>query len=150
LGGPAFTSRLNFNLREKQGLVYTVESNYSPYLDTGAFSIYLATEPKNLEKAESLIRKELTALQKIPLTKNQLKNAKEQMKGQLAMAEEGNLMLMLMLGKSILDMGRVESLAEIFSAIDQVTADELQAVAQESWSHDDWVKLSYLPKKKGK
>jgi predicted Zn-dependent peptidase len=147
LGGPALNSRLNLSLREKYGLVYTVESNYSPYLDTGAFYVYLGSEMANLEKARLLVEKEIRNLYAVPLSPTQLKNAKEQLKGQLAMAEEGNQMLMLMLGKSILDMGRVESLAEIFKAIDRIDAETIQEIARRSWDHNDWVRLEYQPEK---
>jgi predicted Zn-dependent peptidase len=134
-------------IREKYGLVYNVESSYSPYLDTGSFSVYLGTEAKNLTKATALVEKEIQSLTQLPLSPTRLLHAREQLKGQLAMAEEGNQMLMLMLGKSILDQGRVESLHEIFSAIDALSAAKLQEVAKESWDHDQWVRLSYLPEK---
>lgn len=147
LGGPALNSRLNLSLREKHGLVYTVEANYAPYLDTGAFSVYLGTEPKNLAKARLLVEKEISSLYKQELSPTRLSQAKEQLKGQLAMAEEGNQMFMLMLGKSILDMGRVESLAEIFSAIDALKAGQLREIAEESWKHSNWAELTYLPEK---
>ncbi|HOY96536.1 MAG TPA: pitrilysin family protein [Catalimonadaceae bacterium] len=147
LGGPALNSRLNMSIREKHGLVYSVESSYAPYLDTGAFSVYLGTEAKNLNKALALAEKEIQSLQTLKLSPTRLLHAREQLKGQLAMAEEGNQMLMLMLGKSILDQGRVESLAEIFKAIDAVSAEKLQDVANESWGHSDWVRLTYLPEK---
>ena len=64
------------------------------------------------------------------------------------MAEEGNQMFMLMLGKSMLDQGRVESLAEIFNAIDVIDAGRLKDIASESWDHERWVKLRYLPEGK--
>jgi predicted Zn-dependent peptidase len=147
LGGPALNSRLNLSLREKHGLVYTVEANYAPYLDTGAFSVYLGTEPKNLGKARLLVEKEISSLYKQELSPTRLSQAKEQLKGQLAMAEEGNQMFMLMLGKSILDMGKVESLAEIFAAIDAIKAGQLREIAEESWKHDQWAELTYLPEK---
>jgi len=145
LGGPALTSRLNMSLREKYGLVYSVESSYSPYLDTGAFVVYLGTEAKNMDKAMLLVEKEIRKLICEPLSPTRLKQAKEQLKAQLAMAEEGNQMFMLMLGKSMLDQGRVESLAEIFSAIDAIDAGMLKDIATESWDHEHWVKLRYLP-----
>jgi predicted Zn-dependent peptidase len=147
LGGPAMTSRLNFTIREKFGLVYGVESQYSPYLDTGSFSIYFATEPRNRARAEDLVWKEIRSLINKPLSANQLKNAKEQLKGQLAMAEEGNLSLMLMLGKSMMDMGKVQGLGEIFSEIDALRAEELQEIAIEAWQHDNWTQLSFIPEK---
>ena len=145
LGGPALNSRLNLSLREKHGLVYSIETSYSPYLDTGAFSIYFGTEPKNLEKAEALVMKELHKLKNETLSSVQLHNAKEQLKGQLAMAEESNMSLMLMLGKSILDMGKVESIASIFNEIDALTMAHLRDIANESWGKDDWTRLCYLP-----
>lgn len=145
LGGPAFTSRLNMALRERSGLVYSVESQYSPYLDCGAFSVYLATEARNLKKAEDLVHKEIAHLWKTPLTQNQLKLAKEQLKGQLAMAEESNQAFMLMMGKSLLDMDKVESLPEIFHQIGALSSEQLQIVAKQVWDQPNWVRLSYLP-----
>jgi predicted Zn-dependent peptidase len=62
LGGPGMNSRLNVNLREKNGLVYHVESNITSYTDTGVFSIYFGTVPKNRERAISLVEKEITSL----------------------------------------------------------------------------------------
>lgn len=150
LGGPALNSRLNLSIREKYGLVYAVESSYSPFLDTGTLSVYLGTEQKNLEKATRLVWKEIDKLKENLLTTTQLHNAKEQIKGQLAMAEESNLNLMLMLGKSILDQGRVESLPEIFSAIDALTPSQLRDVANEILQPSTLVQLTYLPEKQGR
>ena len=148
LGGPALTSRLNMSLREKYGLVYSVESNYSPFLDTGAFSVYLGTEAKNMNRAMLLVEKEIHKLISEPLSPTRLRQAKEQLKAQLAMAEEGNQMFMLMLGKSMLDQGRVESLAEIFASIDAIDAGRLKDISAESWDHGNWVKLRFLPEGK--
>ena len=148
LGGPALTSRLNMSIRERYGLVYSVESGYSAFLDTGVFSVYLGTEPKNLSKAIGLVEKEIRHLINEPLSPTRLRQAREQLKAQLAMAEEGNQMFMLMLGKCMLDQGRVESLAEIFTAIDQIDAGLLKEIARESWDHDNWVRLSYVPEGK--
>lgn len=147
LGGPALNSRLNLSLREKHGLVYSIETNYSPYLDTGAFSIYFGTEPKSLEKAEALVMKEIHKLKNETLSTIQLHNAKEQLKGQLAMAEESNMSLMLMLGKSLLDMGKVDSIAEIFTNIDALTRSQMTEIAQEAWPENSWTRLAYLPEK---
>jgi predicted Zn-dependent peptidase len=59
LGGPALNSRLNLILREKHGLAYTVDATYTPYMDTGLFSIYFGTDKNNIEKCLDLIKKEL-------------------------------------------------------------------------------------------
>ena len=76
-----------------------------------------------------------------PLTAKQLHSAKEQIKGQLAIAEENNLGLMLMMGRSVLDFGRVPALEEIFDKIQGVTPLQLQSIASEAF---DEKKLSYL------
>lgn len=147
LGGPALNSRLNMTIREKHGLVYSVESNYTPYTDSGVFCLYLGTELKNLEKAENLALKEIEKLKSSALSLHHFHHAKEQIKGQLAMAEEGNQSLMLMLGKSILDQGRVESLAEIFEAIDKLKAIDLMDIANEILNNQS-SRLAYIPERK--
>ena len=95
-----------------------------------------------------LVGKEIRQLVPEPLSPTRLRQAKEQVKAQLAMAEECNQMVMLMLGKSMLDQGRVESLAEIFTSIDAIDAGRLRDIAAESWDHEHWVKLRYLPEGK--
>ncbi|MCS6968191.1 MAG: pitrilysin family protein [Cytophagales bacterium] len=147
LGGPGMNSRLSMSLREKHGLVYSIESNYSAYTDVGAFTIYFATDAAALDKCRHLVMKELEKLHRQPLGTLQLHRAKQQLKGQLAMAEESNHGLMLMMGKSILDTGRVESLAEIFDQIEQVTAADLQEIACEIFAQDQLSELVFLPEK---
>jgi len=141
LGGPGMNSRLNLSLREKYGFVYSIDAQYISYSDTGMFSVFFGTEPKQLDKCINLVRNELNRFQEKPLTKRQLEQAKEQMKGQLAMAEENNLSLMLMMGRSVLLYNRVPKLEEIFDTIDATTALTLQDIAQDIF---DEKKLSYL------
>jgi predicted Zn-dependent peptidase len=141
LGGPGMNSKLNLALREKHGFVYSIDAHYSPYTDTGMFAVFFGTEPKQLDKCISLVRKEFDRFCDKPLTKRQLASAKEQMKGQLAMAEENNLSLMLSMGRSVLDLGRVPSLEEIYYQIDEISSFKLRDVAQDIF---DERKLSYL------
>jgi predicted Zn-dependent peptidase len=145
LGGPAMTSRLNLMLREKYGLVYNIEAQYQPYLDTGLFSIYFATEAQQLERSTELIAKVIKDIQQNPLTKTRLHQVKQQLKGQLAMAEEGNLSFMMMMGKSILDLGRIETLTEIFEGIDALSSIDICDMANEILAPDRFFKLTYLP-----
>lgn len=147
LGGPGMNSRFNMALRERHGLVYSIDAHYAPFVDTGFLGVFYGTEPKNLDKATSLIYKELKLLRETSLTTNQLHNLKEQLKGQLAMSEESNQGFMLMMAKSILDMDRVDSLAEIFAEIDAVTASQLQTIAQEMFDEKQWSSLMFLPEK---
>jgi predicted Zn-dependent peptidase len=141
LGGPGMNSKLNLALREKHGFVYSIDAHYIPYTDTGMFAVFFGTEPKQLDKCISLVRKEFDRFCDKPLTKRQLASAKEQMKGQLAMAEENNLSLMLSMGRSVLDLGRVPSLEEIYYQIDEISSFKLRDVAQDIF---DERKLSYL------
>ena len=129
LGGPGLNSRLNLALREKYGYVYSVESMYLPYIDTGLFAIYFGTDKKYLNRAIKLVRKELKQLKQKSLGTIQLHNAKEQLMGQLAMAEENNAALMLMMGKSLLDLNRIDSLDDIFNEIKKISANDLQGLS---------------------
>lgn len=145
LGGPAMNTRLNMSLREKYGLVYAVEASYTPYIDTGMTSIYFGTEKQQLNRATDLVFKEIRKLQTDKLGITQLKQTKDQLKGQLAMAEENNANLMLMLGKSLLDAERIDSLDEVFQQIEVITATQLCDLANELLQIDQMAMLSYLP-----
>ena len=134
-------SRLNLALREKHGFVYSIDAHYIPYTDTGMFAVFFGTEPKQLDRCINLVKKELNRFCEKPLTDRQLASAKEQMKGQLAMAEENNLNLMLSMGRSVLDLGRVPSLEEIYYQIDEIDSLKLRDVAQEIF---DETTMSYL------
>ena len=147
LGGPGMNSRLNLNLREKYGLVYSIDASFTPYLDTGFLGIYFGTDPKKVDKAHSLIMKEMKRLREQPLTTLQLHQTKEQLVGQLAMAEESNNSFMLMMAKSLLDINRVEALNDIFSDIKAVTANQLQTLAQETFVEDQFSTLTFVPDK---
>ncbi len=145
LGGPGMNSRLNLSLREKYGFVYGIDANYSPYLETGLFGIYFATDPKNLKKSHRIIRKELNLLKTKPLGQLQLHQAKQQLKGQLAMSEENNNAVMLMMAKSMLDLNKVPDLNELFDKIDQVNAQQLMDLANESFDMDKMSVLTFQP-----
>jgi predicted Zn-dependent peptidase len=141
LGGPGMNSRLNLELREKYGFVYSIDAMYTSYQDTGMFAIFFGTEPKQLTKCISLIKKQFSKFCDKPLTSKQLNAAKEQIKGQLAMSEENNLSLMLMMGRSVIDFDRVPTLEEVFDKIQAITSLKLQGIAKEMFDED---KLSYL------
>lgn len=146
LGGPGMNSRLNLALREKYGYVYSVEASYTPYIDTGMFGIYFGTEPSRIEKGTNIVMKELKKLREVPLGTIQLHNAKEQLIGQLAMAEENYTNLMLMLGKSLLDLQKVEDIEEIYKKINDITATELQDIANEMFDEKSLSMLTFMPK----
>jgi predicted Zn-dependent peptidase len=146
LGGGSMNSRLNLSLREKRGLVYTAESFYQTYTDTGLLGVYFSTEQKNVKKAQQVVSKELSSLKNNLLGKTQLTNLKEQLCGQLAMAEESNSGIMQLMGKSWLDLGRIESLDEIFDKIKNVEAVKLADLANRFFNEDDFSTLIFKPK----
>jgi predicted Zn-dependent peptidase len=147
LGGPAMNSRFNVSLREKNGLVYGIEASYVPYIDSGYFGIYFGTEPNKIQKSLSLIEKELKTLREVRFSENQLHVLKNQLKGQLAMAEESNMGFMQMMAKSVLDLGRIDTIDDVFSQIDSVNASTLQDIAQEMFATDHFSSLQFLPEK---
>ncbi|MEJ7643601.1 MAG: pitrilysin family protein [Chryseolinea sp.] len=140
-GGPGMNSRLSLSVRERHGLVYSIDSHYNAYSDTGMFAIYFGTEPKQVKKCMKLIRKEMDKLCAKKLSPAALASAKDQIKGQLALSEENNLGIMIMMGRAVLDHNRVPSLDEVFEKIDAVSARSLQQVANEIFDEE---KLSYL------
>jgi predicted Zn-dependent peptidase len=143
LGGPAMNSRLNMNIRERHGIAYNIESGYTPYSDTGVISIYLGTDKKLLARSERLVYKELLALRQNKLSPTALHRAKEQLKGQLALASEGGANLMQALGKSLLNHGRIDTTEEILREIDGITAEQALEVANQCFEEDKMAVLVY-------
>lgn len=145
LGGPGMNSRLNLSMREKYGFVYGVDANYTPYVETGSFGIYFATDPKNLKKSMKLVEKELQLLKEKPLSELQLHKAKQQLKGQLAMSEENNNAMMLMMAKSMLDLNKIPDITELFDRIDSTSSRLLIELARENFVPEKMCQLIYLP-----
>ncbi|MDR2915565.1 MAG: insulinase family protein [Tannerella sp.] len=143
LGGPGMNSRLNVSLREKHGLAYNVESNITSYTDTGVFSIYFGTDPKNREQAMQLVEKEITLLRSKKLTATQLAAAKKQAIGQLGVAGDNKESLFLGLGKSYLHYNRYEMLPEVFMKIEKITAEQVQQTANEILDPEKIFRLIY-------
>jgi predicted Zn-dependent peptidase len=145
LGGPSMNARLNLSLREKHGLVYGVEANYAPYLETGAFAVYFATDQKNLKRSQRIVLKEIENLKNKPLGSLQLQKAKNQIKGQMALSEENKSAIMLMMAKSQLDLNKVPDINSVFKQIDAITATQVQDLARNYLPLDQMSSLAYLP-----
>ena len=143
LGGPGMNNRLNVSLREKNGLVYNVESNVTSYTDTGLASIYFGTDPKNKEKAIRLVYKELAKLREVKLTATQLAAAKKQVIGQLGVSGDNREGLFLGLGKSFLHYNRYDILPEVFAKVEKLTAGEIREVANEIFAPERLFSLIY-------
>ncbi len=144
LGGQAMNSRLNLALRERKGLAYNIESNYTAYSDTGLFNVYFGTDRENFEKAYNLVLKEFKLIRDNKLGAVQLSKAKKQLIGQIAISTESHDDLMLTIGKSFLLYDTVDPLRMVFQKIDSITAGELLDVANEILDENRLSRLIYL------
>ena len=131
LGGPGMNSRLNIALREHRGLVYEIESNYTPYTDIGTFSIYFGCDHDDVERCIELVNKELRMLCEQRLSDSQLRAAKKQFIGQIGVSSDNNENNALGMAKTFLHYNRFITSNEAFRNIELLTADLLQEVAQE-------------------
>jgi predicted Zn-dependent peptidase len=131
LGGPVMNSRLSLALRERNGLTYHNESNYTAYSDAGIIHIYFGTDPVHYEKALLILHKELKRLREEKLSHVQMGVIKKQIIGQLSIAQESNLAAMLAIGKSYLLQNRFEPVELIIERIQVTSAEELLEIANE-------------------
>lgn len=145
LGGFGMSSILNLGIREKYGIAYTIESNFTMYSDAGHFNIYLGTDEEKLNKAVSLVFKELNRLKASPISTYQLKQAKQKFKGQIALAEENRMSMIIAEAKNIIDYGKVIPLQEVFDKIDQVSADDLLDLCTTYFDESRLTSLSFVP-----
>ncbi|MEM9050580.1 MAG: pitrilysin family protein [Bacteroidota bacterium] len=143
LGGPAMNSRLSMNIREKYGIAYNLESSYTPYSDCGVFTTYLGTDKRWLNKSEKLILKELKNLRENKLTTTALHRAKQQLKGQYALAKESGVGMMHSIGKNLLTLNKVEGADIIFDKIENINAGEVLEAANYSFAQENLSTLIY-------
>ena len=136
LGGPGMNAKLNLALREHNGLVYTVESTMVAYGDTGTWSIYFGCDEHDVKRCLRLVRKELDKFMQKPLSDAQLKAAKKQIKGQIGVACDNRENFALDFGKSFLHYGWEKNVDSLYEQVDEITAAQIQAVAQELFDKD--------------
>jgi predicted Zn-dependent peptidase len=143
LGGPGMNSRLNLAIREKYGFTYSIESNYTPYSDTGIFSVYLASDRDKINRSIKLTKRELIKLCEKPLGTLQLKKAKQQLIGQIAIGQENDVNLMLSLGKSVLLYNKVDTFEIVKEKVEAVSSSQILEVANEIFNEDNLSHLIY-------
>ena len=136
LGGPGMNAKLNLALREHNGLVYTVESTMVSYGDTGTWSIYFGCDEHDVKRCLRLVRKELDKFMLKPLSEAQLKAAKKQIKGQIGVACDNRENFALDFGKSFLHYGWEKNVDRLYEQVDEITAEQIQAVAKELFDKD--------------
>lgn len=143
LGGPGMNSRLNVALREKNALVYNVESNLTSYTDTGVFSIYFGCDQEDRDHCIELTRKELKKLRDNLMKDSQLSAAKKQIIGQLGVASDNFENCALDMGKCFLHYNRYEEKEEVYKRIESITSKELLEIANEIFSEEQLSTLIY-------
>ena len=144
LGGPGMSARLNLALRERRGLVYTVDSSMVSYSLTGIWAIYFGCDADDLDECMHLVRAELDRFIDIPLMDDELAVAKQQIKGQIGIACDNRENLALDFGKGFLHYGWKKDISALYCNIDAITAEEVQAVARELFPEERLTKLIYI------
>ena len=143
LGGPGMNARLNLSLRERHGLVYTVESTMVSYSDTGLWAIYFGCDPHDVKRCMRLVRRELDKVMEKPLSAVQLAKAKKQLKGQIGVACDNRESFALDFGKSFLHYGWEKDIYTLFRNIEAITPEGIQQVARELMAPDRLTTLVY-------
>lgn len=146
LGGPGMNSRLNLLLREKNGMAYNVESVYTPYSDTGIFSIYFGTDEKNREKCTDLVMGELKRLRTELITPQRLARLKRQWMGQLTIMQENRENFVLSLARSYLYFDKCETLADVNNQLNEVSAEDLMSLSEQLFRDEMLSMLVYSNK----
>jgi predicted Zn-dependent peptidase len=128
LGG-GMSSRLFQNIRERQGLAYAVFSELNPYRDTGCLSIYAGTSLESARQVVESILKEFRQLKENPVGEEELRRAKDHLKGSLMLSLESTASRMSNLARQEMYFGRFFTLDELVESIESVTAADVQRIA---------------------
>jgi predicted Zn-dependent peptidase len=129
--GGSMSSRLFQEVRERQGLVYSIHSGVQSYADTGTLYVYAATDAANFSKVLKSTLKELREVKKQGVTQDELKRSKDHLKGSLMLSLESTSSRMNRLAKHELHFGSFLTLDQMLRAIDGVKHDEVQALVAE-------------------
>lgn len=139
------SSRLNLEIREKYGIAYTIESTYIAFTDTGLFSVYFGTDAEKTAKALKLTLRELKKLREQQLGSLQLSQAKQRFTGQIALAEENRMSLIIAMAKSLLDFNHIDSLEDVFDRVNAITSAQLIQISNELFNESQMVTLLFEP-----
>ncbi|WP_217915785.1 M16 family metallopeptidase [Miltoncostaea marina] len=135
LGG-SMSSRLFQEVREKRGLAYSVGSYAVGYADAGQVGVYLGTREDNLGVACEIIGAELRRIGEEPLPADELRRAKDHLKGRLVLGMESSSTRMNRIGRAVLTDTELLTIDEIVERVEAVTADDVIALAREHWHPD--------------
>lgn len=144
--GDGMSSRLFQNLREKHGLVYSIFTSPEFLSREGLFSIGFATDPKQVGKAIREIGRELARMRRKGLTKKELQEAKDNVKGGILLGLESTGSRMSALARRLLGDPREETLARVLHKIDAVTSEDILRCAREYLQPTRWASAAVVPK----
>jgi len=145
LGGPGMNARLNMQLRERAGLVYTVESNYSTYTDVGEWTTYFGCDARDVRKCLRLVYRELIQLMRQPMSERQLAAAKRQFIGQIGISRDSHEGYAVALGRTFSRYNSHRSLDHLAQAIQSLTVQDLHQAALDTFRPDRLTLLVYAP-----
>ncbi len=145
LGGPGMNARLNMQLRERAGLVYTVESTYSTYPDVGEWTTYFGCDASDVRKCLGLVYRELVRLLREPMTQRQLNAAKRQFIGQIGISRDAHEGYAVALGRAYSRYASHRDLDELARTINALTAEELHQAALDTFRPEHLMLLVYAP-----
>jgi len=143
LGGPGMSSRLNMALRERNGLVYTVESNLTNYTDTGVWSVYFGCDHKDVPRCRNLVIKELLRLIEEALSPRTMETARRQLKGQIGTSYDNAENVAIAMAKRYLHYSKTQTMEQLFERLDRLTAEQLWQTAREVFAPEKLLTLIY-------
>ena len=129
LGGPGMNSRLNVALRERRGLVYSVEASLARYTDCGLLTVYYGCDPADNDRCRELVYGQLRAMAEVPLTDRALHAARKQYLGQLRLSAVNVEQTVMNAARAMMFFGEVVSPQEMSRRVEAVTADDILRVA---------------------
>ncbi len=135
LGG-GMSSRLFQNIRERQGLAYSIYSDLNPYRDTGCMAVYAGTSLSSAGKVVESVVREFRDLKNNRVPEEELRRAKDQLKGSLMLSLESSTSRMSNLARQEMYFDRFQDLDELIEKIEAVTAEDLQTLAQQFFQTD--------------
>lgn len=130
IGGPGMNSLLNVALRERHGLVYSIDASTSLMSDNGLLTIYFGCDPDDVRKCLRLIERVIGNVAESPLSVRKLQAAKRQFIGQLTVGSVNSEQVAISMGRSTLYRGSARTLAETVEAIHAITPASLHTAAQ--------------------
>lgn len=129
--GATISSRLFQNIRERQGLAYSIFSDLVQYLDAGWLGVYAGTSAESARRLVRGVLDELRRLKEEPVPEEEMRHAKQAAKSAMLLSLDSMNSRMSSLARQWLTFGRFYGLEEVAEAVDRVTAEQLQALARE-------------------